>query len=346
MESIVNVFRKLGQYIKWGIQSFIKLIQLWFDKMANSGSNPKTLAWAVSGLMLVCLACFVPLSCLGSLIGAPEATSVAIEPMDEVAEPYSESAVDENSDVAAVLSEATSILSSTSPATGTPAPTATTKPSATPKPTNTTKPTKTSQPTNTPQPSITPLPVGMALVTGVNNEPVLGEEAYVNYVVDGDTINVVMNDEEYRVRYIGMNTPEKGQPFADLATQANQELVQDQTVIMVKDVSETDRYGRLLRYVYLADGTMVNADLVRQGFAQIATYPPDVNHDALFFGVAAGGTEQWSWFVGATSSNQYPCSLAYKYTGTISYSNACPTACRYSGSTSTSDRAAATSKQL
>ena len=122
----------------------------------------------------------------------------------------------------------------------------------------------------------------MALVTDVNNEPVLGEEAYVNYVVDGDTINVVMNDEEYRVRYIGMNTPEKGQPFADLATQANQELVQDQTVIMVKDVSETDRYGRLLRYVYLADGTMVNADLVRQGFAQIATYPPDVNHEALF----------------------------------------------------------------
>ena len=126
MESIVNVFRKLGQYIKWGIQSFIKLIQLWFDKMANSGSNPKTLAWAVSGLMLVCLACFVPLSCIGSLTGAPDATSVAIEPMDDVAEPDSESAVDENSDVAAVLSEATSILSPTSPATATTAPTATT----------------------------------------------------------------------------------------------------------------------------------------------------------------------------------------------------------------------------
>jgi hypothetical protein len=46
--------------------------------------------------------------------------------------------------------------------------------------------------------------------------------------------------------------------------------------------SETDRYGRLLRYVYLTDGTFVNAELVRQGYAQVATYPPDVAHQELF----------------------------------------------------------------
>jgi micrococcal nuclease len=53
-------------------------------------------------------------------------------------------------------------------------------------------------------------------------------------------------------------------------------------VILVKDVSETDRFGRLLRYVYLEDGTFVNAELVRQGYAVIATFPPDVRHQELF----------------------------------------------------------------
>jgi uncharacterized protein YraI len=45
-------------------------------------------------------------------------------------------------------------------------------------------------------------------------------------------------------------------------------------------VSETDRFNRLLRYVFLADGTHVNAELVRQGYAQVATYPPDVSRVA------------------------------------------------------------------
>jgi hypothetical protein len=58
--------------------------------------------------------------------------------------------------------------------------------------------------------------------------------------------------------------------------------VEGEQVILVKDVSETGRYGRLLRYVYLEDGTFVNAELVRQGYAVIATFPPDVRHQALF----------------------------------------------------------------
>jgi hypothetical protein len=48
----------------------------------------------------------------------------------------------------------------------------------------------------------------------------------------------------------------------------------------VKDVSETDRYGRLLRYVYLQDGTFINAELVKQGYALVATFPPDVAHES------------------------------------------------------------------
>ena len=51
---------------------------------------------------------------------------------------------------------------------------------------------------------------------------------------------------------------------------------------MEKDVSETDRYGRLLRYIWLADGTFVNYELVRQGYAQVSTYPPDVKYQSLY----------------------------------------------------------------
>jgi micrococcal nuclease len=53
-------------------------------------------------------------------------------------------------------------------------------------------------------------------------------------------------------------------------------LVEAQTVILVKDVSETDEFGRLLRYIYRQDGTLVNAELIRQGMARVVTFPPDV----------------------------------------------------------------------
>ncbi|MBP8003208.1 MAG: thermonuclease family protein [Chloroflexi bacterium] len=109
-----------------------------------------------------------------------------------------------------------------------------------------------------------------------------GEQALVVRVIDGDTIEVEIAGQNYRVRYIGMDTPERGDLFFQEATDTNARLVAGQTVTMVKDVSETDRYGRLLRYVYLADGTFVNAELVRQGYALVATYPPDVAHQELF----------------------------------------------------------------
>ena len=95
-------------------------------------------------------------------------------------------------------------------------------------------------------------------------------------VIDGDTIDVLINRKTYRVRYILMDTPEEGEPFYAEATEANRALVEGQTVFLQKDVSETDRYGRLLRYVYLEDGTLVNSDLVRQGMARVATFPPDL----------------------------------------------------------------------
>lgn len=109
-----------------------------------------------------------------------------------------------------------------------------------------------------------------------------GERAVVDYVIDGDTIEVLVNGRGYRVRYIGVDTPERDEPFYDEATQANEQLVAGQELILVKDVSETDRYGRLLRYIYLTDGTFVNAELLRLGYARLVTFPPDVARQEQF----------------------------------------------------------------
>ena len=104
--------------------------------------------------------------------------------------------------------------------------------------------------------------------------------ATVRHILDGDTIIVVPTggNEELRVRYIGMDTPELGEPFHDAATQRNRILLADGLVFLARDRSETDRYGRLLRYVYLPDGRMVNELLVAEGLAVVLTIEPDVKY--------------------------------------------------------------------
>ncbi len=107
-------------------------------------------------------------------------------------------------------------------------------------------------------------------------------------VIDGDTIRVRLGGQTCSVRYIGIDCPETHAPghpvewMGPEATEANRRLVEGQTVYLEKDISETDRYGRLLRYVFLADGTFVNAELVRLGYCQVSTYPPDVRYQELF----------------------------------------------------------------
>jgi len=106
----------------------------------------------------------------------------------------------------------------------------------------------------------------------------------VTRVVDGDTIEVVIEGKLYKVRYTGINTPEMSpiECFGQAATDKNRALVEGKKVRLEKDISETDRYGRLLRYIYLEDGTFVNEVLVAEGYAQVATYPPDVKYQDLF----------------------------------------------------------------
>jgi micrococcal nuclease len=129
------------------------------------------------------------------------------------------------------------------------------------------------------------------------------EEALVVDVIDGDTIDVLIDGRELRVRYIGIDTPETVDPrepvgcFGREASEHNRQLVERRTVGLERDVSETDRFGRLLRYVWV-DDRMVNARLVEEGYATATTFPPDVRYADLFAALEAeareGGRGLWS----------------------------------------------------
>jgi endonuclease YncB( thermonuclease family) len=102
------------------------------------------------------------------------------------------------------------------------------------------------------------------------------QAAQVVNIVDGDTIDVrFAGGQTYRVRLIGIDTPERGEFYYREASDMIEELLGGGTVTMVKDVSETDRFGRLLRYIQV-EGSFVNYELVARGYAHAVTFPPDV----------------------------------------------------------------------
>jgi micrococcal nuclease len=117
-----------------------------------------------------------------------------------------------------------------------------------------------------------------------NNQNVNVNSVTVERVIDGDTIQLKGGQ---KIRYIGINTPELHDPrrpvecFAKEAFEFNKQLVEGKTVILEKDVSETDKFKRLLRYVWIGD-IFVNDYLVRQGFAEVSTFPPDVKYANQF----------------------------------------------------------------
>ena len=131
-------------------------------------------------------------------------------------------------------------------------------------------------------------------------EPSGFESATVTRVVDGDTVEVMITaitpgpgagqttiGDHYKVRLIGIDTPESVAPgtpvecFAREASAATKALLEGTEVSLVKDAEETDRYDRLLRYIYMAD-EMANARLVTNGYAFAYTYPPNIRHSELF----------------------------------------------------------------
>jgi micrococcal nuclease len=94
------------------------------------------------------------------------------------------------------------------------------------------------------------------------------QTARVEGVVDGDTADVLMEGRTYRVRYYGIDTPERGQRCFREATDRNQQLVGiGDRIYLLQDAREFDSSNRLLRYVFLSDGTSVDATLAAEGYA-------------------------------------------------------------------------------
>ena len=130
--------------------------------------------------------------------------------------------------------------------------------------------------------------------------------ATVERVVDGDTIIVHVNSRRERVRLIGIDTPESVKPntpvqcFAVVASNRTKALLPaGAPVRLVGDVEQRDKYKRLLAYVYRQrDNLFVNLSLVRDGYAQPYTFPPNVAHTSEFVAAAAdarnAGRGLWS----------------------------------------------------
>ena len=112
--------------------------------------------------------------------------------------------------------------------------------------------------------------------------------ARVERVVDGDTFVATVGGRRERVRLIGVDTPETVdpdrpvEPFGKEASAFAKHVLDGATVRLAGDVEPRDRYGRLLAYVWLPDGTFWNALLAAEGYAQLITIPPDVTYAGLF----------------------------------------------------------------
>ena len=138
-------------------------------------------------------------------------------------------------------------------------------------------------------PTSTPITESLPIATGSATEGIEGERAVVSKVVDGDTIEL---QNGLTVRFIGIDTPETVDPrrpvgcFGKEASNETKKLLSDREVILQKDVSEVDKYKRILRYVFLplrnGQTLFVNDYLVREGFAKVLTYPPDVKYNEQF----------------------------------------------------------------
>jgi micrococcal nuclease len=125
--------------------------------------------------------------------------------------------------------------------------------------------------------------------TNVFVEDIGGKSGFENYnytdsnftvskVIDGDTIDLKNN---MRLRLIGINTPEKNMYFFEEAKVFMEILVLGKQVKLEKDITNKDMYGRYLRYVYLPD-IFVNLEIIKSGFANAYTYPPDVKYTDKF----------------------------------------------------------------
>jgi micrococcal nuclease len=105
----------------------------------------------------------------------------------------------------------------------------------------------------------------------------------VNRIVDGDTLEIEWKGKKEKIRLIGVDTPETKKPgtpvmyYGKEASEYTKKRLEKQTVQLEWDVDRTDRYDRLLAYVWIGD-ELFNSTLVKEGYARIATFPPNVKY--------------------------------------------------------------------
>ncbi len=137
------------------------------------------------------------------------------------------------------------------------------------------------------------LQVFSAGVAAPTSAPVMPTEglisATVDHVVDGDTAWFWVDGEKHKVRFIGMDTPETVHPNKEVEAYGLEAsaftkcmLPEGLVVYLEYDVETLDRYDRDLCYIWLKDGSMLNYTLVLQGYAQVATFPPNVKYVDYF----------------------------------------------------------------
>ena len=139
------------------------------------------------------------------------------------------------------------------------------------------------------RPPLEPQLTILALPEGFTLESL--QEVEVEEVIDGDTIDVNLNGITTRVRYFGVDTPERGRACYREAADRNEMLVGD-TVLLLADARTEDDFGRLLRYVFLPDGTSVDATLVAEGFGEAWTRDGRYRDDIVLLEAEARAAER------------------------------------------------------
>jgi micrococcal nuclease len=189
----------------------------------------------------------------------------------------------------------------------------TTRPAATATPPRRPAPTAAPPTMTLPQPTATSAPAPLA-----SDYPALPAglpSAVVARVIDGDTVDVTLDGQTIRVRLIGIDTPETVDPrkpiecFGREASTRAHELLDGQAVFLEDDPSQgdVDRYGRALRYIWLADGRLFNLEMIAQGYAFEYTYNLPYRYQAQFKQAEHDAREQRGlWAPGACNGEHRP----------------------------------------
>jgi len=109
----------------------------------------------------------------------------------------------------------------------------------------------------------------------IKYETIEKNTARISKVIDGDTIELETGE---RVRLLGINAPEMGQPYHEEATNTLKELIENKTVILESDVEDKDRYGRFLRYIFLNNNN-INVEMLEEGYANVYVIPPNTKYE-------------------------------------------------------------------